>query len=257
MSPGPVEWLGRLVRPGGGAPAASTPAGSAMPRRRHPAPTLDEPALRTAWQAISLLVGYPDERLLDLLPALRAASAELPDAVGTPLLGLIAHLDAGDPRAVRTAYVDTFDTTRKCALHLTYYAFGETRKRGIALVQFKQAYRRAGLQVTESELPDHLGVLLEFGATGDVGVAWKLLNDHRAGIELLHLALERRESPWAGAIAALRATLPPLDGSQADAVARLLAEGPPSEDVGLDAYSLDPRLNPHPADDELLEGSPR
>lgn len=251
MTPNPVEWLGRLVRPGGGAPtAASTPAAAADA-------ALDEATLRTAWQAVSLLIGYPDERLLGLLPALREASSTLPDAVGAPLLGLIGHLDGGDPRAVRTAYVDTFDTTRKCALHLTYYAYGETRKRGIALVQFKQAYRRAGLLVTESELPDHLGVLLEFGATGDVGVAWKLLNDHRAGIELLHLALEKRESPWLGAIAALRATLPPLDGTQADAVARLLAEGPPSEDVGLDAYSLDPRLNPHPADDELLEGSPR
>ena len=100
--------------------------------------------------------------------------------------------------------------------------------------------------VPDDELPDHLSVVCEFGATGDLDIAWKLLNDHRAGIELLQLALDDRHSPWADAVTALRATLPPLDGTQAEAVARLLAEGPPGEDVGLDASTLDPRLNPHP-----------
>ena len=179
-----------------------------------------------------------------------AWSITLPDAVGQPLLRLADHLADADAQAVCTAYVDTFDTTRKCALHLTYYAHGDTRKRGIALVQFKQAFRRAGLEVNDDELPDHLSVVLEFGATGSVDVAWKLLNDHRSGIELLQLGLDAKDSPWADAVTALRATLPPLDGTQAEAVARLLAEGPPNEEVGLDGYALDPRLNPHPADDD-------
>ncbi len=257
MSPTPVDVVGRLRALLAPRPEPDAARPHAAPRRRHPAPALDEPTLRTAWQAISLLIGYPDDRLLGLLPALRAASEPLPDAVGAPLLRLIGHLEQGEVRGVRAAYVDTFDTTRKCALHLTYYPFGETRKRGIALVQFKQAYRKAGLEVTEDELPDHLSVVCEFGAMGDVGVAWKLLNDHRAGIELLQLALEDRDSPWADAVRSLRATLPPLSGTQAEAVAKLLAEGPPSEDVGLDAYSLDPRLNPNPADDDLLEGAAR
>lgn len=247
MSRRPAEWLGRLV--GGGRPQ---PAASEMPvRRRHPAPTLPEPQLRTAWQLASLLLSYPDERVLGLLPAIREAANTLPDAVGQPLLRLADHLADADAQAVCTAYVDTFDTTRKCALHLTYYAHGDTRKRGIALVQFKQAFRRAGLEVNDDELPDHLSVVLEFGATGSVDVAWKLLNDHRSGIELLQLGLDAKDSPWADAVTALRATLPPLDGTQAEAVARLLAEGPPNEEVGLDGYALDPRLNPHPADDDL------
>lgn len=254
----PAEWLGRLVR--GAAPQPDAPA--ATVRRTYPAPALPEPALRTAWQLTSLLLSYPDDRLVGLLPAVREAAETLPDAVGAPLVRLAWHLADSEAHVVRSAYVDTFDTTRKCALHLTYYAHGDTRKRGIALVQFKQAYRRAGLDVTDDELPDHLSVVLEFGATGSVDVAWKLLNDHRAGIELLQLGLDAKDSPWADAVTALRATLPPLDGSQAEAVARLLAEGPPNEDVGLDGYALDPRLNPHPADDDLdlsldLTGAPR
>ena len=30
-------------------------------------------------------------------------------------------------------------------LHLTYYAYGDTRKRGMALLRFKHAYRNAGV----------------------------------------------------------------------------------------------------------------
>lgn len=223
--------------------------------RRAPVPTLGEHHLRTAWQCISLLLDHPSPRLWEHLPAIRDAVATLPDGVREPLERLVAHVGASEVALLERDYVATFDVTRKCALHLTYFAFGDTRKRGIALVQFKQAFRRGGLEVTEDELPDHLCVVLEFGATGDVGIAWKLLNDHRAGIELLQLALDERTSPWADAVVALRATLPALSGTQAEAVARLLAEGPPDEEVGMDAYSLDPRLNPHPAADAEFEGS--
>lgn len=241
--PRPMEWLGRLRQ---------QPEPPRTPSRRHPAPTWREDDLRATWQLVSLLLSYPDDRLLGLLDDIDEALAGLPPEASGPLGRVVAHLRSAPLAALRSDYVDTFDTTRKCALHLTYYAHGDTRKRGIALVQFKQAYRRAGLEIGDDELPDHLSVLLEFGATGDVGIAWKLLNDHRAGVELLQLGLETRRSAWADAVAALRATLPPLDGTQAEAVARLVAEGPPNEDVGLDAYSLDPRLNPHPDDDLSL-----
>lgn len=237
-------------------------------RRRAQRPTLSDDTLRTAWQCLSLVLDHPTERLIDQLPLLSDAAATLPAGVREPLQRLVAHLGASDLVTLQRDYVATFDVTRKCALHLTYYAFGDTRKRGIALVQFKQAYRRGGLELAAQELPDHLCVLLEFGASGDpsrladardpghcLGIAWQLLNDHRAGIELLQLALDDRSSPWADAVTALRATLPALDGTQAEAVARLLAEGPPGEEVGMDAYALDPRLNPHPAADAGLDST--
>ena len=147
----------------------------------------------------------------------------------------------------------TFDHTRKCALYLTYFAYGDTRRRGVALVQFKQAYRRAGVEWDEAaeELPDHLCAVLQFGATVDADGAWKLLNDHRAGIEMLRLALSgwRNDdgtigSPWAGAVLALCATLPTLQGEEAAAVRRLVEEGPPAESVGLAAYGTDPLISP-------------
>ena len=226
------------------------------PRRRtYPDPELPEATLRTAWQLVSLLLDYPSVEGTERLGLLREAAAALPEQVSAPLLRLVDHLAGTELQVAQKDYVDTFDTTRKCALHLTYYAYGDTRRRGIALVQFKQAFRRGGLEVIEDELPDHLAVLLEFGATGeDISIAWRLLNDHRAGIEMLQMGLDNRPSAWADAINALRATLPALDGEQAEAVAKLLAEGPPDEEVGLDTYSLDPRLNP-PPDADLMDES--
>ena len=45
---------------------------------RHPAPNLPAATLTTVWQSASLLLGYPDERLLDDLPLLRSAARSLP-----------------------------------------------------------------------------------------------------------------------------------------------------------------------------------
>ena len=42
---------------------------------------------------------------------------------------------------------------------------------------------------------------------------------------------------------ALRTTLPPLVGDDNEVLARLIAAGPPQEDVGLEPYALDPSLD--------------
>lgn len=223
--------------------------------RKKSRPTLTASQLATAWQSVSLLLDYPGPETLAALPAIRDAAVGLPEGVRTPLLRLVDHLALGDPGRLQAEYVATFDHTRKCALHLTYYAFGDTRKRGVALVRFKQAYRAAGLVISDGELPDHLCVVCEAGSSGALEEAWKLLTEHRAGIELLRLALAQKGSPWLDGVLALIATLPALDGEGEAAVAKLLAEGPPGEEVGMDAYSLDPKLNPHPAADAELEGA--
>lgn len=203
-------------------------------RHRGSTPALPPAQLATSWQLISLLLDYPDRALRERLPLLRTGSAGLPPSVGWPLLEVIDWLDSTDPAAAQAAYVDTFDVTRRCALHLTYYTCGDTRRRGAELIRIKQAYRRAGVELADAELPDHLSVVLEFGAAYDPNVAWKLLCDNRVGIELLHRSLGERSSPWAPVIDALRATLPPLAGTDEEALARLIAEGVPTEAVGLD-----------------------
>lgn len=225
------------------------------PWRRHRRidPVLDPRAQADAWQVCSLLLDYPDEQLVARLPVLREVVGSLPASVARPLADFLDHVAGTELGQLQRDYVDTFDVTRRCALHLTYFLHGDTRNRGVALVQFKQVYRQHGVELDETglpggELPDHLCVVLEFGAGVAPDAAWKLLNDHRVGIELLRRALDRRGSPWLSVVTGLRATLPALDGDDEQALARLIAQGPPQETVGLDdaslnaPYAMDPAL---------------
>lgn len=202
--------------------------------------------LRIAWQVCSLLLDYPSPTLVAQLDLARRAAGELPAYLAEPVNRLTDHLAVTPLTELQREYVETFDHTRRGCLYLTYFTTGDTRKRGLALVQLKQAYRRAGVELTSGELPDHLGVVLEFGATADVDTAWTILNGYRASLEVLRMALQDKGSPWADAVVAISRTLPELVGEDAEAVARLIEQGPPSEDVGLAPYAMDPRLNPLP-----------
>ena len=225
-----------------------TPLPTVRRSRSHRRSGLDDRAVATTWQVASLLLDYPDEgQPLDLLDA---AVADLPPVVGEPLSRFLAHRRSTPLQQLQEDYVETFDTRRRCTLFLTYFLHGDTRKRGVALLRFKQTYLRSGfvLDATPAEgeeLPDHLCVVLEYAATVDQKLGWRLLLDHRASLELLRMSLRDSGSGWAGALEAVCATLPPLKGSEREIVARLAAEGPPAEEVGLTPYgtpAFDARL---------------
>jgi nitrate reductase molybdenum cofactor assembly chaperone NarJ/NarW len=211
-------------------------------RRRE---TLTDAQLTVAWQAASLLLGYPDEELREPLRLIRHASFELPEHVGGPLRECVVLLEEVALGELEADYVDTFDSRRRHNLFLTYFAHGDTRKRGMALLRFKQVYLASGFELTDEELPDHLCVVLEYAATIDRERGRGLILDHRAGLELLRISLTDAGSRWAGAVEAVTATLPPLRGDEWDAVRRLAAEGPPEEEVGLTPYAT-PAFDPGP-----------
>jgi nitrate reductase molybdenum cofactor assembly chaperone NarJ/NarW len=190
-----------------------------------------------AWQAQSLLLSYPDDDLVERLPLLRRVAAAVPSPVGAPMTRFLDHVAATTLSDLAAEYVATFDHRKRFAPYLTYFAYGDTRKRGMALLRFKHAYRAAGLALDDAELPDHLAVVLEFAATGDAAVGERLLIEHRAGLELMRLGLHEAGSPWAHVLDSVSATLPPLGRHEHDKVARLAAEGPPEEEVGLAPFA--------------------
>ena len=212
---------------------------------------LSDEELTLAWQAASLLLGYPDQHLIDRLDLIRRASDELPDHVGEPLRDAFARIEGSALTDLEADYVETFDTRRRHNLFLTYFAHGDTRKRGLALLRFKQVYQSSGFDLDDNgptgpELPDHLCVVLEYAATIDREQGRQLLLDHRAGLELLRISLAEHGSRWAGAVEAVTATFPPLKGDELEAIRRLAAEGPPAEEVGLTPYAT-PGFDPGPA----------
>lgn len=192
------------------------------------------------YQVVSNLIDYPSQELRERLPMLRSATAELPRAWAAQLTPLLDRLEREPLLGLQSDYVATFDLKRRCCPYLTYYAHGDTRKRGTALLSFKSAYRKAGMVLDDSELPDHLSVVLEFAATVDAEAGRQLLLDHRAGLELLRLSLTDIGSPYAGAVAAVSATLPKIRGAERDVVQRLIDQGPPDEGVGLEPYAAVP-----------------
>jgi nitrate reductase delta subunit len=189
---------------------------------------------------------YPRAELLAALPQLREALAEQGDSAGArELTPLVEHLGAHGLAELQRAYVDIFDLSRKHALYLSYWTDGDTRRRGEVLGRFKAAYRQGGAVVdTHGELPDYLPMVLEFAARVDAEAGSALLQDYRASLELLRIALQEKQSPYAAAVVAVCATLPgdsPPD--RAAVMAMVGMAGPqPAEAVGLEPY--DPRLLP-------------
>lgn len=199
--------------------------------------------LTAVWQSVSLLLDYPDESVLARAELVRSACVGLSQGIGDSIRDFLKHLETTPLSELQADYVETFDNRRRCNLFLTYFAHGDTRKRGMALLRFKQTYLRAGFELDDAELPDHLCVVLEFAATIDRDLGRDLMLDHRAGLELLRLSLRDMNSPWASLIDAVTATLPPLRGEERDAVRRLAAEGPPEEEVGLAPFA-NPQFSP-------------
>jgi nitrate reductase delta subunit len=189
-----------------------------------------------ALQAAALCLDYPDKQLLELLPLLRAAADALPAAARTPLTRFVGHLDTTPPAQLARDYVDTFDLRRRCCLYLTYYAHGDTRKRGMAILEFTTAYRAAGLTLAGGELPDHLAVVCEVAARApDAGLP--LLRRHRAGVELLRTALAEAGSPYLDVVDTVRAVLPEPAPEDVHRAVELARSGPPAEEVGLEPFA--------------------
>ena len=200
-------------------------------RRRHTQPPTAAP-----WALLSFLLRYPDAGVAAARDDVAGEVSALPDGPVREALERFLAGWTGDQTALAARYVETFDLRRRASLYLTYYAHGDTRERGMALLRLKKLYRAAGLPMDSSELPDHLTVVLAFAALAPAGHGEALLAEHRPAIELLRLSLHDLESPYAHVLDAIAACLAPLSVSERGEVARLAREGPPEEAVGLEPY---------------------
>jgi len=202
-----------------------------------------------AYKLASVLLQYPTAALFDGLGDLDAfAGTTSPRPARDAFARFLAWLRATPPADVAQHYVQTFDLPHspggrggssprrqqsRSALYLTYYRYGDTRKRGLAMVAFKTAYRDAGFVPTEAELPDYLPMVLEFAALTERGR--RLLRSRQADLELLRRALAQAESPYEDIVVAVCAQLPRLGRRQLGQV--LAWTGPPGEEVGLEPFA--------------------
>ncbi len=190
------------------------------------------------YKLVSVLLRYPDERLVAARDELAEAVAALP---GSPEQGslrrFLDYLLGRSACELAQAYVDTFDLRRETSLYLTYYLHGDTRRRGMALLRLKRLYAAAGLELAGSELPDYLPLVLEFAALAPDGLGEALLREHRPSLELLRAGLHGAHSPYAHLLDALCAGMPRLTPLERARLRRLAADGPPGEQVGLEPFA--------------------
>jgi nitrate reductase molybdenum cofactor assembly chaperone NarJ/NarW len=192
--------------------------------------------MNSSFKLASVLLQYPSTALFDGLDELDAfAAGTSPRSGRESFMQFLQWLRTTPPTEVAQHYVETFDLRRRCALYLTYYRYGDTRKRGMAMVIFKTAYRDAGFVPTDSELPDYLPMALEFADLCPRGE--RLLHAHRADLELLHRALEKARTPYASIVAGVCAQLPKLGRRELSQVRAAWESGPPQEEVGLEPFA--------------------
>jgi nitrate reductase delta subunit len=184
----------------------------------------------------AVLLSYPDESFSEDLAAVASAAAELPSGRPATAIGdTAAWLSRMTSMEAAAIYVDTFDLRRGTSLYLTYYRHGDTRQRGLALAALIEAYKVAGFAPTPGELPDFLPALLELAAAHRSGAA--LLAEHRPAIDALRAVLDKSGSPYAAVVAAIAEALPSPSRADRAALERYLAQGPPSETVGLEPFA--------------------
>ncbi len=163
-------------------------------------------SMRLTLRALARLLAYPDAELRAQLPALiDALQAEqtLPAARMAELQALAQQLGAIDPYEAEERYVETFDRGRRTSLHLFEHIHGDSRERGPALIDLTQTYEKAGLRLDTTELPDHLGVVLEFASTQPPAVAREFLAEMAHVLGALFSALQAKDSPYASVVAAV------------------------------------------------------
>ena len=183
-------------------------------------------------RALALLLGYPNEKVRALLPALAEAidsEAALPAARRGELRAFIGEMERAEPLDVEARYVELFDRGRATSLHLFEHVHGDSRDRGPAMIDLTQTYEKAGLLLGPHELPDHLCVVLEFASTQPPALARDFLGEMVHILNAIFSALRRRESRYASVLAAVIE----LAGHKAEAVAV-------ADDESLDAAWAEP-----------------
>lgn len=159
---------------------------------------------RQMFKVLSLLLQYPEPDLIGALPELeqiiRAWScSEVREECGR----FLAYLQAAPLVEMQAEYTARIDFDPSTCMHLTFHECGDSRQRGSALVRFKELYRSGGYDLSTSELPDFLPVVLEFLAVCPDEACTELFARYEAHITTLAARLKDRNSPYSHPLEAL------------------------------------------------------
>lgn len=159
-----------------------------------------------SYRALGCMLTYPERDWIAALPELMAAFTEealLGRDRLAELRALASHLQSRDLIDAQEEYVGLFDRSRRVSLHLFEHVHGESRDRGMAMVNLGELYAAAGLLADPSELPDFLPMYLEYLSMLPREQARRSLNDVGAILQAIQARLVERDSAYKAVFAAL------------------------------------------------------
>lgn len=196
---------------------------------------MDNLATRRIFSVAAIALRYPEREWLKTFEELEFELDKFEESEREIIWDLQTYFSGKTLLELQTSYVDLFDRKRRACLYLSYYLNGDTRRRGMALLEFKQRYAFEGWKGNGDELDDFLPMLLEFIAVTASPLGFELLQEHKPGVALLEKALRDMKSPYAGIIKAILLRIP---GDQSRRTLQLIESGPPVETVGLAPYGI-------------------
>ena len=155
------------------------------------------------FKALSALLSYPQAELLEALPEISTALADM-----SGLSPLFNYLTTHDLIAVQENYVASFDRNPSHSLHLFEHIHGEDRARGQAMVDLIDEFRSHGFEPCASELPDYLPLVLEFLSQVAADEAAHILGEAVHVIAHVGNKLRAGHSPYAPIFRLLEAASP-------------------------------------------------
>ncbi len=164
------------------------------------------PAMALTLRVLARLLSYPDSDVREHLSDMRGVLNE----EGALSAARLAELDAFITSIKRQStidaeadYVQLFDSGRRTSLQLFEHVHGDSRDRGPAMIDLAQTYEKAGLYLSEGEMPDHLPVALEYASTQPAAEARAFLGETSHILNVIFNALEKRNSRYASVLGAL------------------------------------------------------
>ena len=155
--------------------------------------------LRT-YKILSLLLDYPDESLVTALPLVKHEVENERLLFFTLTRHLDEFLSACSSLSLgewQMMYVQQFDCSKTVNLYLFDHIYGDSRERGLAMVDLKEMYAQSGFEMVGGELPDFIPLFLEYlSYLGSPEKAMELLFEVKPILSKIGGKLGEKENPY-------------------------------------------------------------
>jgi len=150
------------------------------------------------YKILSILLDYPESEVFESLSELEGAFDGFPDSPARAVCcEFLSYLRRTPLLTLQEVYSRTFDLNPSTTLNLTFHEFGDSKDRGPALARLNHFYKAVGWEISTSDLPDFLPLMLEFACVAPKDSGSQLLERFGSHIAGLAQRLRQESSPYA------------------------------------------------------------